>query len=113
MPDPEKITCLKEFPRPHDEKSLRSFLGLANQIGHFMPDLSQATKKMRQLLKRNTVFLWTPEIEEEFQQAKKILTLEMLIKPFDPTLPTHVLTDASRLHGLGYLLLQHKTEDGK
>ena len=32
-PDPEKITCLKDFPRPHDEKSLRSFLGLANQIG--------------------------------------------------------------------------------
>ena len=41
------------------------------------------------------------------------MTSEMLIKPFDPTLPTQVLTDASRLHGLGYLLLQHKTEGGK
>ena len=38
--DPEKVACLRDFPRPHDLTSLRSFLGLANQLGNFIPDLS-------------------------------------------------------------------------
>ena len=45
QPDPEKVQCLEQFPTPTDEKGLRSFLGLANQLGNFIPDLSQATKK--------------------------------------------------------------------
>ena len=109
QPDPEKVQCLEQFPTPTDEKGLRSFLGLANQLGNFIPDLSQATKKMRSLLRNKTAFVWSPEIEEEFREAKKILTSPMLIKPFNPQLETQVLTDASRLYGLGYLLTQ--TED--
>ena len=35
----------------------------------------------------------------------------MLVRPFDPALPSFLVTDASRLHGLGYALLQ-KEPDG-
>ena len=111
-PDPDKVKCLKDFPVPTDVTSLRSFIGLANQLGSFLPDLSQAMIKMRSLLKKNTPFLWTPEIQTEFDRAKRILTSEMLVKPFDPDLNTGLLTDAARLHGLGYILLQWK-EDKK
>ena len=61
---------------------------------------------MGSLLKKNTVLQWTPEIEEEFLRSKRILTSPAIVKPFDPNLSTGLLTDASRLHGLGYLLLQ-------
>ena len=44
--------------------------------------------------------------EEELKKAKKILTSDLIVKPFDPSLPTELLTYASKLHGLGFALIQ-------
>ena len=111
-PDPEKISAIKDFPVPENITGLRSFIGLANQLANFLPDLSQMMTNMRQLLKKGTAFLWLPEHQEEFQKVKDLLTSDMMVKPFDRTLPTELLTDASRLNGLGYLLMQ-RGENGQ
>ena len=39
-----------------------------------------------------------------------MLTSELLVRPFDPKLPTELLTDTSKLHGLGYCLIQTETD---
>ena len=38
-----------------------------------------------------------------------MLTDQLLLHHFDPELKTHLVTDASRLNGLGFVLLQSKT----
>ena len=81
-------------------------MGLANQLASFIPDLSQNTSKIRKLLSPKNAFLWLPNHEEEFQITKRILCSNMIVKPFDQTLKTYLITDASRLHGLGFALLQ-------
>lgn len=53
MPDPEKISAFRNFPQPTDVTSLRSFVGLANQLGHLIPDLAHLTKPLYQLLKED------------------------------------------------------------
>ena len=106
-PDPLKVAALADYPAPNDVSELRSFLGLAQQLAGFMPDLSQSTIKMRSLLKTSSEYVWTPEINEEFLRVRDILTSDMIVKPFDPSLETVLITDASRLYGLGYLLLQY------
>ena len=40
MADPEKTQALKKFPTPKNLTELRSFLGLANQLGQFTDKLS-------------------------------------------------------------------------
>lgn len=50
QPDPEKTRALSSFPRPTDVSSLRSFLGLANQLAHFVPDLSHMTTHQKESL---------------------------------------------------------------
>ena len=75
-PDPAKAKALVKFPTPTDVSSLRSYIGLANQLGAFIPDLSQCLIKMRSLLQKRATFLWTPDIDQEFQRLKKILTSE-------------------------------------
>jgi len=40
-PDPEKIESISAFPVPKCVSDLRSFLGMANQLGAFLPDLAQ------------------------------------------------------------------------
>jgi hypothetical protein len=87
--------------------SLRGFLGLANQLGHFLPDLAHMTVNLRQLLKKDVHFLWLQQPhQEDFELIYKILTSDLVVKPFDQNLKTELLTDASKLKGLGYALLQ-------
>ena len=81
-------------------------MGLANQLAFFMPDLAQNTSKIRKLLSPNNAFLWLPYHEEEFENTKNILCSKIIVKPFDQNLKTYLITDASRLHGLGFALLQ-------
>ena len=102
-PDPNLTTAIKDFPQPTNISELRSFMGLANQLASFIPDLAQNTSKICKLF---SPFLWLPDHEEEFQITKRILCSNMIVKPFDQTLQTNLVTDASRLHGLGFALLQ-------
>ena len=86
-------------------KELRSILGLAQQLGAFIPNLAHLTAK------KGTAFLWLEEHEEAFIQAKQTLVEKTTIVPFDPTKKTIVLTDPSCLYGIGYAVVQEKGED--
>ena len=109
-PNPEKLAAVAEFPAPKNASELRGFLGLVNQLGHFIPDVSHMSRLMRGLLKKEVAFNWLPCHEAEFTAMKKALTSEMVVRPFDPALPTQLLTDASRLYGIGFALIQYDSE---
>ena len=47
-----------------------------------------------------------PEHKLDFENTKKALTSPTMLQPFDPKVKTVVLTDASRLHGIGFALVQ-------
>jgi hypothetical protein len=51
-PDPARTLAIRQFPVPKDLSSLRGFLGLANQLGHILPDLAHMTVNLRLLLKK-------------------------------------------------------------
>ena len=111
-PDPEKIQALRDFPAPTNVSEMRSFLGLANQLGHFAPDLAHLTVGLRELLKKNTVYQWLPEHQTAFEKVKEMLCGNSVVQPFDPDLETELYCDASRLHGIGCALLQ-RTPEGR
>ena len=109
--DPDKIKALSHFPTPKNITELRSFIGLANQITNFLPDLTHMTKTIRTLLKGNASFVWTPDMEVEFVKCKQLLSSDLYVHPYEDGLETELVTDAARCSGLGYMLLQKK--DGK
>ena len=90
--------------------AVHSFLGLANQFTQCLRDLAMATTKIGGLLKKNIVYNWLPEHEEELLIIKQLLTSPILVHYFDASLLTSLLMDLSKLNGLGYLLLQHLSE---
>ena len=108
-PDDDKFKAIKEFPRPKCTKDLRGFLGLMNQLASFVPDLTHMSSDLRPLLKKETAWTWEKEQEKQFNDIKKFLTSKHLVKPFDPKLKTLLLTDASRLYGIGFALMQSET----
>ena len=50
--------------------------------------------------------------EEDFKKVKEILTSNLVVHFFDPSLKTQLLTDASRLKGLGFALIQRSESGG-
>ena len=57
QPDEDKYKAIKDFPRPKNLKDTRAFLGLANQLGAFIPDLAHMTSPLRPLIKKDNAWL--------------------------------------------------------
>ena len=110
FPDPERTRAVREFPKPKNISDLRGFLGLAQQLGYFVPDLAHLTVDLKVLLKKDVAFQWLEPQERAFQETKDALTSELVVKPFDPELHTILLVDASKLYGLGFALMQPEKE---
>ena len=66
---------------------------------------------MRQLLKKNTHFFWSSEINEEFEEVKKHLTQHCFLKQFDPKRTSIVMCDSNKTRGIGWVLGQADNED--
>ena len=109
-PDPARIQALRKFPTPTDVTAVKSFLGMANQLSMFVPDFTQITKSISELIGKGKTFQWLPEHAFEFENAKRVLSESMLNRHFDPDKHVYLLTDASRHHGLGFALCQYEGE---
>lgn len=102
----DKIKAITDFPTPTNITDLRSFMGLVNQLAEFTPDIASTAQVLRPLMSPKSSFNWTADHNAAFLKTKKALAEPPILAHFDHTLPTVLQTDASRLHGIGYALLQ-------
>jgi hypothetical protein len=112
-PSPERAIALKEFPRLQNIHELRSFLGLAQQLAGFIPNLTHSSESLRHLLKKEHKYAWSHDLQDAFDAVVKILTCNLVLINFDPSKPTILLTDASRLKGLGFALVHTEVVNKK
>ena len=104
--DQGKVSAIRDFPTPANITDLRSFMGLVNQLADFTPDIAAAAQPLRPLMSPKRSFVWTADHKEAFIRVKAALSSPPVLAPFDPSLPVVLQTDASRLNGIGYALLQ-------
>lgn len=107
-PDPERLLAIEQMGRPKNKKDLQTFLGVINYLGSFIPNLSEKTAPLRELLKKFALFNWTELHDEVFEYIKKCILTSNILVPFDITKEIVVQCDASQ-YGLGCCLIQ----DGK
>ena len=62
-PYPDKVAALKAAGPPHSAAEVRSFLFFAGANADFMEGFARATAPLRELLKVNAKFQWTPECQ--------------------------------------------------
>ena len=79
-------------------------------LAKFIPHLSDETAILRDLLKSNIVWSFTPNHVEQFEKIKQIISRNISLKFFDPALQTKVTCDSSKV-GLG-ATLEQKYSDG-
>lgn len=86
--DPEKVQSIRDWLVPQDVKQLRSFLGLVGYYRKFVRHFTFLARRMTDVLKKGTLFIWTPAHETAFttlQQAlmsAPVLALLDFSKPF-------------------------------
>ncbi|XP_062374782.1 uncharacterized protein K02A2.6-like [Sardina pilchardus] len=109
-PVEEKVRAIKEAPSPKTVAELRSFLGLVNYYGKFLPDLSTVLAPLYRLLHKDSPWKWQQAQEEAFRHVKRLLHSERLLVHFDPDRDVILSCDASP-YGVG-AVLSHRMEDG-
>ena len=87
------------------KKELQNMLGMIKCLAKFAPQLSGATKPMRNLLKENVEFIWDHRQDETLKKAKELILSQHVLAYFDPSKSITLQVDASQ-HGVEGALFQ-------
>ena len=109
-PLPDKLAAVSDFKTPKTVTDIKSFLGLVNHLSIANPDISQASAPLRNLLKKDVAFVWTPAHQDSFDKLKEIILSPQVVHFYSPGRPVSIYCDAARNAGLGYVMLQHEKE---
>ncbi|XP_055525274.1 uncharacterized protein K02A2.6-like isoform X2 [Wyeomyia smithii] len=104
-PDTDKLEAIRCFREPKSGEELRSFIGLVNYLGKFIPDLATITFPLRQLTNKKQPFIWGREQQEAFVKLKDYMIRPTTLGYFDVNDRTQLVADASSV-GLGAVLMQ-------
>ncbi len=107
-----KIEAVLNFPRPHNVRSVKSFLGLCNYYRRFVKGFCHITRPLNALTQKDVDFIWSDSCEEAFQSLKKALTSEPILLVYPNFDKEFILsTDASDT-AIGFVLGQ-KDDQGR
>lgn len=104
--DEKKIKAISEFPIPVNRDDLNRFLSMVRYLSKFLPNISNETHVLRQLLKSNISWVWDANTQVAFDNVKKLLTKAPTLTLFNSNDKVTLSVDASK-YGLGATLLQN------
>ena len=93
----DTIQKVQAFNRPHNQKTVKSFLGLCNYYRSFVPNFAAIANPLNKLLRKDIPFEWTDKCEEASLSFKEALTSAPLLIHPDVGGHFHVLTSDTAL----------------
>ena len=105
-PDPQKVEAIIAMPTPANREDLQRFLGVVTYLSKFIPNMSQKSAALRQLLQKDVEWSWGQVEEDTFTCLKTSISSAPVLKFFDPKEPVTLSVDASS-KGVGAVLLQN------
>lgn len=104
-PNPEKISAIKNWPLPKNEKELRAFLGILGYYRKFIQDFAKIAKPLTQQLRKDESMQHTKDFISSFEKCKNILSSSQILIYPDFQKPFILTTDASKF-AIGAVLSQ-------
>jgi len=105
---PGKVSAVQEMPAPKNVAELRSFIGMVTYFHKFIKNFARLAVPLHALFKKGIKWTWSSDCQESFEALKRALSVAPILRPFDPTLPVIVQTDAS-MKAVGAVLLQESS----
>ena len=93
--DKAKIEVILNPPPPTSIKQVRSFLGHVRFYRYFIKDFSKISRPLWNLLAKKNSFDFNEDCLDAFNTLKIALTIALIIKSSDWTLPFEIMCDAS------------------
>ena len=100
-----KIQAVADFREPQTVSEVKSFLGLVNFSGRFIPNLASESEPLRKLTRKGVPFVWGHEQEMCFNKLKSHLANAENLGYFDKRDKTKIICDAGPV-GIGCVLVQ-------
>ena len=110
-PTDEKIAATKGAPSLKNVAEFRSYLGLLDYYGNFIPNLSTLLQPLHELLRKGVKWAWTEECERAFVRSKSELVADKVLVPYDEKRKLILACDASP-YGVG-AMISHVMDDGE
>ena len=104
-PSEEKVAAIRQAGPPQNASEARSFLGLAQFVSKFVPDMSSIAEPIQRLTHKNAVFKWGKEQQVAFEKLKELISHANALAYFNVNSRTRIVADASPV-GLGAVLTQ-------
>lgn len=97
LPDPEKITTIKNYPQPQNTEDVRRFVAFANYYRKFINNFAALAYPLNKLSRKNVIFNWDTDCAIAFNSLKeKLISSPVLQYPDLTDSNTFIVqTDAS------------------
>ena len=109
-PTDDFLENINSFPTPSSITDVRSWFGLIAQVSYSFAT-APVMLPFKHLLSSKVPFCWSPDLDAAFKASKQeiLKQCEEGVKTFDPSLPTALATDWSKV-GIGFWLCQKKCD---
>ncbi|KAJ8893336.1 hypothetical protein PR048_005927 [Dryococelus australis] len=104
-PEPAKVATIEQIKKPTTIQELQRFLGMVNYLSKFIPNVSELSTPLCQLLKNNMPWHWEYNQVSAFETLKGYLKFLPLLTYYDYNKPVTLSADASS-HPEASVLLQ-------
>ncbi|XP_051160432.1 uncharacterized protein K02A2.6-like [Leptopilina boulardi] len=101
--NPEMVEAIRAVKKPENVTELKSFLGMVNYYGKFVPHLGQMLKPLYDATTRQN-WTWTTREEAAFNEIKEEIASDRCLVHYDPAKKLKLVADASK-DGIGAALL--------
>lgn len=104
-PDPEHVKAIMSLEAPSNKKELQRILGMVNYLRKFIPNMSEVTAPLRELLKTSVHFDWLSVHNKALDELKNRISKAPILGNFNSNKEITLQCDSSK-SGLGCCLLQ-------
>ena len=92
-PVPDKVTAIKNMPKPTSNSEVQTLLGFVNYLSKFLPKLSHVSAPLRELTTSSAKFTWARH--QAFTTIQQLVIKHPVLKFYNEEEETTNQTDAS------------------
>lgn len=104
--DNEKIQAIINMEKPKDTKAVERLLGMITYVSKFIPNTTEITAPLRDLIKQNSNFDLKKPQDDAYKLIKEKLSEAPVLQYYNLNVPCTISVDASN-SGVGAVLLQN------
>lgn len=107
--DPACVQAIQQIDLPRNKKGIQSFNGKMNFLRHFVPNLAEHLREMKNMLKKDNQMKWTKEVVKSFNLVKLALSSAPVLVSPDYNQDFILFSFASE-HTMAVVLLQKRDD---